>query len=290
MIPQLFPSWQGNFEGTRPSLTGLSNEHVITTLQQGLISDVELKSLLHLIRSPDVGTSLELIHILLTNHQQSHFLKVPSLPFHSLISILSKFPTDEDSRVFWSLSLRDILYGEAHFRALYHCLTSLLLQMSPSVTSPPIPIYTDANILPQLQFRFFSRGLKIIHFRNGPAYSRSWSGRPWIVMVRACCSLMQDIRTNPPPAFTAEQMSKLSDILEAALPQSKSNSNSNSAGTRTATHTPDSVRSGAEPFQPSRKANSHVSRNTSPYGNLAKEFGVEPHLVEALAQRLSKLT
>ena len=91
---QLFPSWQGAFDGSRPSLSGLSNEHVIATLQHGLISETDLKSLLHLIRSPD-----------------SHFLKVPSLPFHSLISILSKFPTDEDSRVFWSGNLRDLLYG-----------------------------------------------------------------------------------------------------------------------------------------------------------------------------------
>ena len=43
---------------------------------------------------------------------QSHFLKVPSLPFHSLISILSKFPSDDDSRVFWPKSLRDKLYGK----------------------------------------------------------------------------------------------------------------------------------------------------------------------------------
>lgn len=46
---------------------------------------------------------------------QSHFLKVPSLPFHSLISILCKFPTDVDSRVFWSANIRDILFGEYFF-------------------------------------------------------------------------------------------------------------------------------------------------------------------------------
>jgi hypothetical protein len=43
---------------------------------------------------------------------QSHFLKVPCLPFYSLISILSKFPSDVDSRVFWSSALRDFLYGK----------------------------------------------------------------------------------------------------------------------------------------------------------------------------------
>ncbi|KAI0698464.1 hypothetical protein BC835DRAFT_1413050 [Cytidiella melzeri] len=88
----LFPSWQGSFDGARPSLSGLENERVIAALQHGLISDAELRSLLHLIRSPDV----------------------PSLPYHSLISILSKFPSDEDSKVFWSGNLRDMLYENTH--------------------------------------------------------------------------------------------------------------------------------------------------------------------------------
>ena len=51
---QLFPTWQGNFDGSRPSLAGLSNEHVIATLQRGILSEAELNALLTLIRSPDV--------------------------------------------------------------------------------------------------------------------------------------------------------------------------------------------------------------------------------------------
>lgn len=51
---QLFPSWQGTFDGARPSLAGLDNEHIIATLQHGLIAEAELTSMLHLIRSPDV--------------------------------------------------------------------------------------------------------------------------------------------------------------------------------------------------------------------------------------------
>ncbi|PSR71453.1 hypothetical protein PHLCEN_2v12720 [Hermanssonia centrifuga] len=42
--PQLFPSWKGTFDGARPSLANLDNEHVIATLQHGLISDSELKA------------------------------------------------------------------------------------------------------------------------------------------------------------------------------------------------------------------------------------------------------
>lgn len=48
---------------------------------------------------------------------QSHFLKVPSLPFYSLISMLSKFPADADSRLFWSSASRDLLFGK--FDGLY---------------------------------------------------------------------------------------------------------------------------------------------------------------------------
>lgn len=52
---QLFPSWQGNFDGARPSLAGLDNDQVISTLETGLISESELKTLSLLVRSPDVS-------------------------------------------------------------------------------------------------------------------------------------------------------------------------------------------------------------------------------------------
>lgn len=216
LMRDLFPSWQGNFDGVRPSLAGLSNEHVIATLQQGLISDAELKSLLHLIRSPD-----------------SHFLKVPSLPFHYLMSLLSKFPADDDSRVFWSGSVRDVFY-----EVTYAAVQVLLTRIEENLHS-------------------------------------EWAGL-----------LGQLVRTAMDcQAFTSEQMSKLSDILEAALHQGTSSPSSS----RTRTHTPESVtnRGGNQPFQDSRKMN-RPSPDGS-FGDLAKEFGVDAHVVEALAQRLSRL-
>ena len=98
-------------------------------------------------------------------------------------------------------------------------------------------------------------------------------------------------------AFTSEQMGRLSDIVETVLPQSTSSPRSS----RTATRTPDSMQftpdlelESPPPIHvPNGKVNeSHqiydVEENVS-YGELAKEFGVEAHLVEALAQRLSKL-
>ncbi|KAF8998890.1 hypothetical protein BDZ89DRAFT_1251030 [Hymenopellis radicata] len=75
LMTALFPTWRGGFDGTHPSLAGMENERMITALECGLMTDSEVTALLYLIRSPD-----------------AHFLKVPSLPFHSLIGVLSKFP------------------------------------------------------------------------------------------------------------------------------------------------------------------------------------------------------
>lgn len=96
LMAALFPSWKGAFDGNKPSLAGLSNSHIASSLENGLLTESEVASLLKLIQSPD-----------------SHFLKVPILPFHSLISLLAKFPGDIDSRVFCSSSLRDKLYDVA---------------------------------------------------------------------------------------------------------------------------------------------------------------------------------
>ncbi|TRM60319.1 hypothetical protein BD626DRAFT_549656 [Schizophyllum amplum] len=93
LMRALFPSWQGGFDGSRPSLAGLDNEAVIRALETGLMTQHEVASLMSLIKSPE-----------------SPFLKVPCLPFYSLASILSKFPSDVDSRVFWPTGLRDALY------------------------------------------------------------------------------------------------------------------------------------------------------------------------------------
>lgn len=55
VMKALFPSWRGRFDGTRPSLAGLGNEMVVSTLEAGLITEGELKALAHLIRAPDVS-------------------------------------------------------------------------------------------------------------------------------------------------------------------------------------------------------------------------------------------
>lgn len=215
----LFPSWQGNFDNSRPSLSGLDNERVISTLQRGLISEAELNSLLHLIRSPD-----------------SHFLKVPSLPFHSLISLLTKFPADDDSRVFWSGTLRDSLYD-----ITYTAVNILLERIEENPFSEWAPLISD--------------------------------------VVRAALECQ---------AFTSEQMSKLSDILEAALHKvSGAPKRSSSPSLRPAE---EELQSQPQPhLEPQNEVKGHSAPGRRAYGDLAIEFGVEPHLIEALARRLSDL-
>jgi hypothetical protein len=110
---KLFPHWRGGFDGSRPSLAGLEGERIIGALEGGLVTENEISGLLYLIREPDVCfLTFSFSDKPADNFAQSHFLKVPSLPFHSLISLLSKFPADVDSRVFWSSNVRDKLFGK----------------------------------------------------------------------------------------------------------------------------------------------------------------------------------
>lgn len=80
-------------------------------------------------------------------------------------------------------------------------------------------------------------------------------------------------------------MSKLSDVLEAALPRSTSSPLSS----HMTIDTPDTLYS--EPGQnlQTRSVDRDVFMKYGAYGEIAKEFGVEAHLVEALAQRLSRM-
>ena len=78
-------------------------------------------------------------------------------------------------------------------------------------------------------------------------------------------------------------MGKLSDILEAALPTTSSPVLTHSPSPEQIPRAPAS----APPLQRSRKYNT-IDDSVSSYGDLAKEFGVDAHLVEALAQRLSR--
>lgn len=84
-------------------------------------------------------------------------------------------------------------------------------------------------------------------------------------------------------AFTPEQMSELSDILEASLPRSTS--------TPPLGHSslPRSSASSRQSSYSGRLSRSPGGLQVDAVGNLAKEFGVDPLVVEALAQRLAAI-
>ncbi|KAJ7048484.1 hypothetical protein C8F01DRAFT_1094781 [Mycena amicta] len=97
LMSAVFPSWTGAFDGSVPSLAGLATPSLAGALEGGLLRESDLTDLLYLMRTQD-----------------ARFVKAPGLPFHALINILAKFPTDRDSRVFWSASVRDLLYDVSY--------------------------------------------------------------------------------------------------------------------------------------------------------------------------------
>ena len=77
-------------------------------------------------------------------------------------------------------------------------------------------------------------------------------------------------------------MGKLSDLLEATVPQATSSPPLSPRSRGSTTSSRQSLRSGRGARSPSNIASDAV-------GNLAKEFGVDPLVVEALAQRLAAI-
>ncbi|KAK0445125.1 hypothetical protein EV421DRAFT_1797689 [Armillaria borealis] len=245
LMAALFPSWRGAFDGSHPSLAGLNNDRVISALEYGLMTDAEVSALLYLIRSPD-----------------AHFLKVPSLPFHSLISVLSKFPADVDSRVFWSVGLRDMLYDVTY--SAVQVLLSRIVREKEDLKDNSTPTESSTGLLEQ------------------------------VVKTATSCQ-----------AFTPQQISTISESLEAQVSSSMSQCNSLSPYNSDADiededgeaesgyRTPSSI-----PIASPSTATSNGERPASPpsvaavqsdgqIDDLAREFGVETNLVQALAERLS---
>nr|ATV82108.1 putative zinc finger protein [Strobilurus tenacellus] len=226
LMSALFPTWRGAFAGTQPSLAGMENDRMITALECGVMGESEVTALLYLIRSPD-----------------AHFLKVPSLPFHSLISVLSKFPVDEEGRgVFWTTNLRDLLY-DAAFTA------TQVLQSR--IEQEPASEEFNETLLHDL-------------LRTGES-----------------CRI-----------FTSEQTEKFREILQArnlGAPVSEADSScyqfdadieDGDEQDDKSFHTPSSVSEGSSYSEPMEVVAPDME-------DLAREFGVEAHLVQALAQRLA---
>ncbi|KAH7922714.1 hypothetical protein BV22DRAFT_1131223 [Leucogyrophana mollusca] len=214
LMRALFPTWKGRFDGSRPSVNGLTHEQLIETFQAGLITEAELSCLLHLIRSPD-----------------SHFLKVPSLPFHSLMSILSKFPADVDSRVFWSSALRDTLFN---------------------IT------FTASQVL--------AKRLNDGAIQNEPTLLED--------VLRTGMSCL---------AFTTQQIGVLSDIASSC---SRSSIAAGISRPVAASPSGSSGHSRSGSGGPMLRGNINAMVGDVSYSAIAREFGVEEHLVQALVQRL----
>ncbi|KAG6853362.1 hypothetical protein C0991_004981 [Blastosporella zonata] len=239
LMTDLFPTWRGSFDGSRPSLAGLDNDQVISALEGGLIGQNDIVGLLYLIKEPD-----------------SHFLKAPSLPFHSLISILSKFPTDVDSRVFWPSTVRDTLYD----------ITYAAVQM----------------LLSRVNFKV----------KNGDDLEYSADLVSELVKTALRCH-----------AFTAQQLNQFTEFLESCPPTAnltrEAGSGSGSSGARSEPQTPEnreaygrvsnvsSVEGDVPPSFTPRSTGDGEDREA--LAELAREFGVEAQLVQALAQRLAGL-
>ncbi|KAK7451099.1 hypothetical protein VKT23_012775 [Stygiomarasmius scandens] len=258
LMAALFPSWQGTFDGVRPSLAGLTSERVVNTLETGLMTEGEVASLLYLIRSPD-----------------AHFLKVPSLPFYLLNNILRKFPADNDSMVFWTIGLRDVLF-DVSFAAV-QVLTNRIKEDTEKARSDSGNSYPPDLVENLIQAIFL-------------------------------CS-----------AFTAEQTSKLRSFVDSSnadaadLSQSSTSSSDKEPSVQNGAdaddedegdesdaedeeeeelRTPSSVTVASADEGPA--AENSVTQRRSPamaaqvdVSELAREFGIEAHLVQALAARLN---
>ncbi|KAF4616504.1 hypothetical protein D9613_008773 [Agrocybe pediades] len=236
LMADLFPHWRGSFDGCRPSLAGLEGDRIIGALESGLLTEQEISGLLFLIREPD-----------------SHFLKVPSLPFHSLISILSKFPADVDSRVFWSSNVRDSLFDAT---------------------------YTAIQVLVQ---------------RVEKATQNSKSGQDEEYTTDLVVALSHTAMECQ--AFTAQQVHKLYEQARSyslPLPESNAMSAAGSAtpfvsGNRSVLKTPPNQDMSAVIYNQRSVYHNQVKDDSNgSLDDLAREFGVDAQVVQALAQRLAK--
>ncbi|KAG8966857.1 hypothetical protein FRB90_010926, partial [Tulasnella sp. 427] len=96
VMRNVFPNWRGSFASSLPTFEGLDARQAAEVVKAGLVSYNELDSLLQLMQNPE-----------------SHFLKVPTLPFYALISILQKLPAagKEADTMVWTSALRDRVFA-----------------------------------------------------------------------------------------------------------------------------------------------------------------------------------
>ncbi|KAL0958392.1 hypothetical protein HGRIS_000533 [Hohenbuehelia grisea] len=252
LMRALFPSWRGAFAGSRPSLAGLDNKQVIGTLESGLVTEAEISALLGLIKDP-----------------ASHFLKVPCLPFFSVASLLSKFPTDVDSRVFWTMTTRDMLYDLTVF-----ALRTLRDRIA-STTDPKQShlVESDKIILEQI--------LDVAS--SCEAFTAQQLAKLPSVTETTTKVVQESNAEGPPCEFTAT-------VAEACVVDEPVQAPSQEDASKEVVNEEDDS-SGSKPLDGAETPSTGCQLNTpQALDDLAKEFGVGPELLQAIAQRLNQRT
>ncbi|THH08174.1 hypothetical protein EW145_g2885 [Phellinidium pouzarii] len=315
LMRALFPSWLGGFDGTHPTLDGLDHPSVVRTLENGLITLPEIDGLVALMKNP-----------------KSHFLKVPTLPFYTLVSILSKFPADSDSRVFYSGKLRDVLYGSFFWSLTWYYLLTLFLVASTELTNAACDLLVErvnSSLHDQRTLdTVVSTAVNSRDFQRSALNDR---------IINAIATKGGQL-TCTPPKF--QRSLSTSSVLSPQSEESITPEDSASSVSRSSGHDSRDQRNlgygrptmmgrrnnntfafaNASPFVNSQQAlyaalaSSHINSSPgfgfgnvnmglgmpfamngmsqnpmtqSPYNVLAREFGVKPDLVAALAQRLA---
>ncbi|KAJ7207128.1 hypothetical protein GGX14DRAFT_636383 [Mycena pura] len=235
LMAAIFPCWAGAFDGPAPSLAGVAVPSLPGALEGGLMRESELTDLLYLMRTQD-----------------ARFVKMPGLPFYALVNILAKFPTDRDSRVFWSANLRDLLYDVTYAAIL------VLQARKPEAADPDLlkeVIWTALGC-----HAFTEQQLRGLAEFDVPPPSPS-----------------------PPPADAEEDEFHTRFVQEQTQCQTFAPPPSPYTGCEQlipSTFDP------APAFAPAAEPELPVKDTGARMADLAREFGVERELVEALVHRL----
>ncbi|KAJ3878394.1 hypothetical protein F5051DRAFT_230511 [Lentinula edodes] len=262
LMSALFPSWLGSFDGSRPSLAGIDNDRVVAALESGLMTESEVACLLYLIRSPD-----------------AHFLKVPSLPFHSLVSLLAKFPADIDSRVFWSSSLRDVLFDVVV--AAIQVLITRIEQRKNENDDGAYPFdLVDTLIKVASACQVFTAQQKSQLAKFSP---QDEPARP----LSACGSDSDAHSSVRAPDHADPTDADVEDEDGENDPQGDASLSEESHPSSDEVRTPSSTTAANSSSSSSPEVDSIPSAQDHMRDDIAREFGVEAQLVEALIQRLS---
>ncbi|KAJ7627620.1 hypothetical protein DFH06DRAFT_1304584 [Mycena polygramma] len=243
LMAALFPSWAGAFDGPAPSLAGIAGPSLPGALEGGLMRESELTDLLWLMRTQD-----------------ARFVKVPGLPFYSLVSILAKFPTDRDSRVFWGAGLRDLLY-DVTFAAIQVLRARASEEADPELVKEVVRTALGCQAFTEQQLRGLSEF-------DTPSTQGSEADVDEEEFHARCYDQQQQqqqqCQTYAPPASPGVSYEPLVS--------------------------PSPLAAELEPLMPAHveepAAKDEVKDESARLSELAREFGVERELVEALVLRL----